>query len=119
MSERLRPKRLLIATVLSLGVLAAGCGSGDTATRPTIDQREATETLSTNPFIPEDVNIGDCVSSLPRPGCGNRIRGDWHSMMTFGVLVAGLAFIFWRIARGVRRRDVPRGRTPTDRTPTA
>lgn len=106
-SERLRTRHLVVAASLSLGVLAAGCGRDEAAVPATIDQREATATLSTNPFIPDDVNIGDCVSSLPRPGCGNEIRGDAHSMLTFGALVAGLGFIGWRIGRGVRRRGTP------------
>ncbi len=99
--------RLSIAAALSLGVVAAGCGGGDdtAATPVTAATGAAATTMADNPFIPEDVNIGDCVSALPRPGCGNEIRGDSHSALTFGVLVAGLAFIGWRISRGVRRRD--------------
>jgi hypothetical protein len=104
----------LAALVISVGVLA-GCSRDESAVPPTVDQREAAATLSTNPFIPEDVNIGDCVSALPRPGCGNEIRGDSHSMITFGVLMAGLAFIGWRIARSVRRRDGGRARPAADR----
>ncbi len=106
-----------LAGALTFGVLAAGCGRDEAATRTTVDAREAAETLSTNPFIPEDVNIGDCVSSLPRPGCGNEIRGDGHSMLTFGVLVAGLSFIGWRIGRSVRRRDAPRPGGPRPDAP--
>lgn len=98
-------------------MLAAGCGRDEAATSTTLDQRAATETLSTNPFIPEDVNIGDCVSSLPRPGCGNEIRGDSHAMLTFAVLVAGLSFIGWRITRSVRRRDAPRPGAPRPDSP--
>ncbi len=118
MLQHLSIRRHLVATVLSVAVLAVGCGRDDAATAPTVDQRAVTEELSTNPFIPEDANIGDCVSSLPRPGCGNQIRGDWHSMITFGVLVAGLAFIGWRVARSVRRRDAPRGPLPRGPLPT-
>jgi hypothetical protein len=113
------PRRFVFAMALSLGVLAAGCGRDSDATPVTIDQREAAETLSTNPFIPEDANIGDCVSSLPRPNCGSEIRGDSHALMTFGVLVAGLAFIGWRVGRSVRRRDTRTVPPPSDRTPTA
>ncbi|MFN6121473.1 MAG: hypothetical protein ACK5CE_17840 [Actinomycetes bacterium] len=104
----------LVALVITCGVLA-GCSRDESAVPPTVDQREAAATLITNPFIPENVNIGDCVSALPRPGCGNEIRGDSHSMLTFGVLMAGLAFIGWRIARSVRRRDGGPARPPADR----
>jgi hypothetical protein len=115
-SRRLAVILAAVAGALTFGVLAAGCSRDEAATPATLDQRAAAETLSTNPFIPEDVNIGDCVSSLPRPGCGNEIRGDGHSMLTFAVLVAGLSFIGWRIGRSVRRRDAPR---PDARRPDA
>ena len=105
------------AAAATFGVLAAGCGRDESATPATLDQRAAAETLSTNPFIPEDVNIGDCVSSLPRPGCGNEIRGDGHAMLTFAVLVAGLSFIGWRIGRSVRRRDTQRPGAPRPGAP--
>ena len=124
--RHLSPRHLVVAAVVSFGALAAGCGRQDATAPPPVDQRAASETLSTNPFIPDDVNIGDCVSSLPRPGCGNEIRGDSHSLLTFGVLAAGLAFIGWRISRSVRRRDAPRPAagppsptSPTSTTPTA
>lgn len=127
--DRRRPRQLLsiaaLAVGLSTGVLAA-CGDDRANTPTTVDERTAAETLSTNPFIPEDVNIGDCVSALPRPGCGNEIRGDSHSALTFGVLVLGLTFIGWRITRSVRRRDrtvapasgpSPQGRPRTQQQP--
>ena len=113
----------MAATVLSLSVLSSGCGrdSSTTATTAaTVDQRAATEAMGTNPFIPDDVNIGDCVSSMPRPGCGNEMRGDSHSMLTFGALVAGLTFIGWRIARGARRgRGDLADDAPSDPKPTS
>ena len=117
----LHPRHLVAATVLSLSALSSGCGRDSSTTATTVEQRAATEAMGTNPFIPDDVNIGDCVSSMPRPGCGNEIRGDSHSMLTFGALVAGLTFIGWRIVRGTRRG---RGRrdlvddAPTESKPT-
>ena len=39
---------------------------------------------------------------------GMQNSGDSHALLTFGVLVAGLTFIGWRIARSVKRRDAPR-----------
>jgi hypothetical protein len=66
--------------------------------------------IGTNPFIPEDANIGDCVSSAPRPECGSDEQGGWHQYLTMLVLLMGTVFIGWRIARGVRSRD--RAMTP-------
>jgi hypothetical protein len=65
--------------------------------------------VGTNPFIPEDVNIGDCVSALPRPDCGSREQGGSRQYLVLVVLLAAMGFIGWRVARGVRSRE--RGRT--------
>jgi hypothetical protein len=77
--------------------------SAPTTTIPGDDSPVAT-TLD-NPFIPEDANIGDCVSALPRPGCGSEARGGWRQTLVFVVLVAGMALIGWRLVVAVRRRD--------------
>jgi hypothetical protein len=63
------------------------------------------ETIGSNPFIPDDANIGDCVSALPRPDCGTDQRGGYHQYVTLLVLALATVFIGWRIARGVRARD--------------
>ena len=65
--------------------------------------------IATNDFIPENANIGDCVSSLPRPGCGSESRSDTGQLLTFGVLLAGTVFIAWRIVRSVRQRESATG----------
>lgn len=61
--------------------------------------------IATNDFIPENANIGDCVSSLPRPGCGSEARSSTGQLLTFGVLLLGTVFIGWRIVRSVRQRE--------------
>ena len=106
--------------VLAAGVVLGGaaCSGMDTPQRPaaaTIDTSVSGAGSSTadNPFIPEDVNIGDCVSSLPRPDCGSDAQGGGAQLATFGVLMAGMAFIGWRIARGVRRRERARSDVPS------
>lgn len=109
-------RRLIAAAIVSIGLGGLASSCSDTGTRVGDDRvaTTATEagatTIGTNPFIPEDVNIGDCLSSLPRPGCGTEASSSGATLITFGVLVAGLAFIGWRIARGVRQRDA--GRSP-------
>jgi hypothetical protein len=61
--------------------------------------------VTINEFIPEEVDLGDCISSVPRPECGSDNKGDWRFYAVMGVMVAGMGFIAWRIARGVRARD--------------
>ena len=56
---------------------ATGTATGDTA--PPVD--------TINEFFPEDRSLGDCLSSLPKPGCGSSARGGWRQTL---VLVASL-----------------------------
>lgn len=52
--------------------------------------------------------LGECISAAPKPGCTTRSETDNHQVIVFGVLIAGMAFIGWRVARGVRRGDAQR-----------
>ena len=61
-------------------------------------------TVLENDFIPEDRDLSDCISALPRPGCGSKARGGWRQTLVFLVVVFGLAFIVWRIIRSARRK---------------
>ena len=100
--DAMKLRVLLVAAIVSLGL---GLGAPHAlATASTVPP--ATDApFTTNDFIPENANIGDCVSSLPRPECGSDSRSGYHQYLTFGVLALGTAFIGWRIARGVRARD--------------
>jgi hypothetical protein len=57
----------------------------------------------TNDLIPNDVT--NCIGTVEQANCGSKARADGHTYLVFGVLGAGMAFIGWRIARGVRARD--------------
>jgi len=111
---------VLALAVIALAVmpgtlgLAVGDGSADAApnvasapptTVPSTD--EPATTALDNPFLPEDANIGDCVSALPRPECGSNARGGWRQTLVFAAVLAGMAVIGWRLAVSVRRRDRP------------
>ena len=50
-------------------------------------------------------SLAECISSAPKPGCVTRTSSDSHQIVTFAILMSGMAFIGWRIARSVRRRD--------------
>lgn len=67
--------------------IAALVTSGDTS--PPLD--------TINEFYPDDRSLGDCLSSLPKPGCGSEARGGWHQSLVFVAILAGLAFIAWRV----------------------
>jgi hypothetical protein len=82
---------------------------------------------TTQPIAPTvDISVPDllngmdysaCVGLYPKPGCGtkpvlNGDRGGAMQIAVFGILIAGMAFIAFRIARSVRARD--RALDPTD-----
>jgi hypothetical protein len=59
--------------------------------------------VTANDFLPEDRNLSDCVGALEKPGCGSEERGGPMMNLVFFLVIAGMAFIFWRISVGVRR----------------
>ena len=105
----------LFAITVAGGAMLAGCGgqnpyqaaknSVPTASTNADGTNVAdTSAIGDNEFIP-DRNISDCVGTLERPNCGSAKKGTMGTYLTFAVLIAGLAFIFWRISIGVRQRD--------------
>jgi hypothetical protein len=105
-----------LAIVLAVVVLAGGPAAA--AAEPPSPSPEPPATVVDNPFIPEDQNLSDCISALPRPGCGSEAHGGWRQALIFGLIVVAGAFIAWRIVRIVRQRDargVPPGRPRADR----
>ena len=58
-----------------------------------------------NQFLPVRENVSDCIGAVERPNCGSESKGGWQLALTFGVLVAAMSFIGWRVVRSVRARD--------------
>lgn len=101
--------RVMCSAAVALVVLA-GC-SGDNAFDAAKNEASAstvsvgdTEGTGENVFLPEG-NLSDCVGTVERPNCGSTAKGGRGTYLTLGVLVLGLAFIFWRISIGIRKRD--------------
>lgn len=109
-----RPARLLAALALSL-VVAAGCSEPNPYQAARTDSTAAAatttapagdgDTLANNDFIPEGQNLSDCVGTIQRPDCGSKSKGGWRMSLVFAVLISGLGFIGWRVARQIRARD--------------
>jgi hypothetical protein len=114
-------RRAVAVGAIALSVLAAPVHIsvvGATAPPVTPVPEPDSGNVGTNPFIPENVNIGDCVSSLPRPDCGDDQRSGYHQYLTLIVLFLATVFIFWRVFRGVRARDraiMPEPTKPVDK----
>ncbi|CAN5717889.1 hypothetical protein BH24ACT5_BH24ACT5_12750 [soil metagenome] len=93
---------------------AAALGSDPVDQKPATSADDSTPASSApatsiNEFVPDDVNVSECISALPRPGCGSEERAGWRQTLLLGVLVAGLAVIGWRIVVAVRRGDQNQG----------
>ena len=67
-----------------------------------------------NEFYPDQRSLSDCLSSLPKPDCGSEARGGWAQTVVFLSILAGLAFITWRVIASSRRARL--SRTPTSTT---
>lgn len=83
------------------------------ASTPPIDQ----DVPTTNEFMDLERDLSECISSNPLPGCGREPtssgdRGGWQQLLLFGIMMSGIAVIFWRISRSVRARD--RSETSSD-----
>lgn len=81
------------------------------ATAPPTTEVANTAPVATNDLLPENNNLSDCIGTAEPANCGSRARADGHTYLVFLALAAGLTFIGWRIARGVRTRD--RAHDPT------
>ncbi len=105
-----RWSRCLLPVMCALA-LSAGCSgpnpyqaAASASTTTQLDTGDVGAGVGSNDFIP-DKNLSDCVGTLERPNCGSSAKGGRGTYLTFLVLILGLAFIFWRIARGVKARD--------------
>ena len=104
---------MVISSTIGVAALAAPASADVAQGAPVVSAPTAPpDTLpEPNVYIPEDRDLSDCLSSLPKPDCGSEDRGGAAQYITFAVLMLGMAFIGWRIFLGVRRRD--RAQTPT------
>jgi hypothetical protein len=85
-----------VIAVLSIGLMPPGIAAAQ-------DDGDTT-TVTVNEFLPTDRDLSECISALPKPGCGSDARGGWRQTAVFGIVIAGLAFIGWRVVVGARRR---------------
>jgi hypothetical protein len=91
---------MLAALLIPLAAIAAGAATVDAAQAP---PTTTPTSVTSNPFIPPNKDVSTCVSANPQPGCGSKAQGGWRQTLVFGVVVAGLAFIGWRVVTIVRR----------------
>ncbi len=84
--------------LLWLAVLPGGAALAGTPGEP-----PATPPPSTfNVFYPEERPLSDCLSAVPKPGCGSEARGGWRQATIFGLIIGAFGFIVWRVVRSAR-----------------
>lgn len=92
-------------------MLTAGCSgenpyqASSSANSAPADAAPSATAVEENVFTPDGANVSSCVGTLERPGCGSKEKGGWRMYLTFAVLMSGMGFIGWRIARSVKARD--------------
>lgn len=93
------PTRSIAIIALWFATLTGGATVATASSEPVSTAPPST----LNVFLPEQRPLSDCLNSLPRPNCGSKAQGGWRQGTIFALMVAGLAFIGWRITRLVRR----------------
>lgn len=120
---RAMPTRRRVALVLAgLCVVALAVqmyGLADRITQPTpvadvaddgLVEAPNRADLAENEFIPVDRDISECISAIPKPGCGSEARGGWRQTLVLLAILAGLALITWRIVVGARKAKAAQDR---------
>ena len=78
-----------------------------------------TTTSLNNDFLNTKRDLSQCLGhSVDLPDCGIEPthpgdRGGALQYTTFGLMILGVAFIFWRVARGIKARDAALGTRPS------
>lgn len=98
------PRAALVAALVALVTLALGLAGAGSALAAT-DPPDPSPPPTYNEYYPAERDLSDCLSALPKPGCGSEARGGFHQNAVFVVLALGLAVIGTRIAIAIRRRD--------------
>ncbi|MFZ8900964.1 MAG: hypothetical protein ACO2Y7_04655 [Ilumatobacteraceae bacterium] len=94
-----RTVRALVAAI----ALTVGLGAPAVATVPP-------EVPEENVYLDLERSMTECISALPKPGCGREPvdsgdRGGWQQLLVFGVLMTAMAGIGVRVAFSVRSRS--------------
>ncbi|TVR21351.1 MAG: hypothetical protein EA389_15445 [Ilumatobacter sp.] len=96
-------RRALVAVLLLVALVVAGPLAGSSMAAGT--EPADPPPVTVNEFFPQDRSLSDCLSALPKPGCGSEARGGMHQTAVFAALMLGLLVIGTRVVFAIRRRD--------------
>ena len=109
----MRTWRICVLVLVATAALAVSLPSVQAvATAPPTTAPAGPGPVATNDLLPSNNNLGNCIGTAESANCGSRNRADGHTYLVFLALAAGLGFIGWRIARGVRARDAANDPAP-------
>lgn len=123
MSRPHRPITLLALSAFAVTAALSACGGqnpyeaaeSSNSQATSVSTAPADSTVGDNDFLP-DKNISACIGAVDRPNCGSKSKGGWRMYLTFAVLISGMSFIGWRIARSIKARDAVVNAGTEDRT---
>ena len=96
----------IIAATAIAAITLTVIGAGSVSAEEDTDVGDTnTPTATYNDFIPEERDLSDCISAIPKPGCGSEAKGGWRQMLVFGLVISGVSFIGWRIVAGARKNQ--------------
>jgi hypothetical protein len=100
-------RRLAVGAATAIAAITfITIGAGSVSAEEGVDLGDAnTPTVTYNDFIPEERDLSDCISAIPKPGCGSEAKGGWRQMLVFGLVISGVGFIGWRIVAGARKHQ--------------
>ncbi len=100
-------RRLAVAVATAIAAITLiAMGAGSVSAEEGADISDAnTPTVTSTDFIPEERDLSDCISAIPKPGCGSEAKGGWRQMLVFGLVISGVGFIGWRIVAGARKNQ--------------
>lgn len=70
-----------------------------------------------NEFYPEDRDLSDCLSVLPKPGCGSDARSGWPQLVVFALILLGVGVVVARVMVSSRRSRTGTRTGDVDATP--
>ncbi|NBU94441.1 MAG: hypothetical protein EBS20_00870 [Actinobacteria bacterium] len=98
------PRRFLARLLVASAAMIAALLPAATVTAQDNDGSDTdVTTVTVNDFVPTERDLSECISAVPKPGCGSEARGGWRQTAIFALVVGGLAFIGWRVVAGARK----------------